>query len=155
TVAVQHTASRILGEHLGVSRAFYFSTELQREGIVFIVASDFYRHAEMPSLIGRHPGATFGTALLDNITRGDTLGVQDVHALPGLGPSCRRSYLMIHVQSFVGVPLIKDGEYFAGLNVLNSQPRVWRPDEIALVEETAARTWGAVERAHGETALSA
>src|SRR5262249_19293154 len=40
-IAVQHTASRILGEHLKVSRAFYFATELQRQGIVFTVASDF------------------------------------------------------------------------------------------------------------------
>jgi PAS domain S-box-containing protein len=154
-IAIQHTASRILGEHLEVSRAFYFATELQREGIVFTVASDFYRHPEMPSLIGRHPGATFGTALLDKITRGETLMVSDVNDLHELSAPERQAYLSINVQAFVVVPLIKDGEYVAGFTVLDSQPRQWRPDEVALVEETAARTWAAVERAHAETALRA
>ncbi|HEX7798184.1 MAG TPA: GAF domain-containing protein [Vicinamibacterales bacterium] len=154
-IAIQHTASRILGEHLGVSRAFYFATELQREGIVFTVVNDFYRHPEMPSLIGRHPAVTFGTALLDKITRGETLVVPDVNDLHGLSAPERQAYLAISVQAFVVVPLIKDGEYVAGFTVLDSQPRQWRADEVALVEETAARTWAAVERAHAENALRA
>ena len=32
-------------------------------------------------------------------------------------------------------------------------PRVWTPDEIALVEEVAERTWAAIERARAEAAL--
>src|SRR5262249_50759875 len=132
-IAVQHTASRILGEHLEVSRAFYFATELQREGIVYTVASDFYRHPEMPSLIGRHSGVTFGTGLLDKVTRGETLVVSDLNELDGLSAPERQAYLAINVQAFIVVPLVKDGEYVAGFAVLDSQPRRWRADEVALV----------------------
>jgi signal transduction histidine kinase/CheY-like chemotaxis protein len=109
----------------------------------------------MPSLIGRHSGLTFGTALLDKITRGETLVVPDVNELSGLAPSELQAYRAVNVGAFVAVPLVKNGDYVAGFAVLDTQPRHWRPDEVALVEETAARTWAAVERAHAETALRA
>lgn len=154
-LAIQYTASRILGEHLGVSRAFYFATERDPEGAVFSVARDFYKHAEMPSLIGRHSAATFGMALFEKISAGDTLVVPDVNALSMLTPQERQAYLSISIQAFVAVPLIKNGEYVAGFTTLHSTPRRWRVDEVALVEETAERTWSAVERAGAEAALRA
>ncbi|MBD2073675.1 response regulator [Phormidium sp. FACHB-592] len=43
----------------------------------------------------------------------------------------------------------------AGLAIHTSEPRVWTPDEIALAEEVAERTWAAVERARAEAVVAA
>jgi len=39
--------------------------------------------------------------------------------------------------------------------VTEVSPRVWTPDEIELVKETAERTWEVIERAHAEEQLRA
>ncbi|MBB6165563.1 PAS domain-containing protein [Rhizobium wenxiniae] len=41
----------------------------------------------------------------------------------------------------------------ASMAAVSSRPRHWTPAEIALVEETAERTWAAIERARAEAAL--
>jgi hypothetical protein len=43
------------------------------------------------------------------------------------------------------VPLIRDGQWVALLCVERDALQAWRADEIALIEETAERTWGMVE----------
>lgn len=43
------------------------------------------------------------------------------------------------------VPLVKNGRLVASLNVHLSAPHAWKPAELALIEETAERTWAAVE----------
>ena len=52
----------------------------------------------------------------------------------------------------MGVGLIKEGRWVAALSVHSRTARVWTPTEIALLEETAERTWAAVERAQAENA---
>jgi signal transduction histidine kinase len=107
----------------------------------------------MQSLVGRHAQATFGERVLESLSDGETLVVPDVNQLAAITPVELRRYLALGVQSFVAVPLIKNGEYVAGLGTFHATPRDWRPDEIALVEETAERTWAAAERARTETEL--
>ena len=58
------------------------------------------------------------------------------------------------VHAFVVVSLIKDGQNVAGLVLHQATPRDWTPLEISLLEETAERTWAAVERARTEMALA-
>jgi PAS domain S-box-containing protein len=53
----------------------------------------------------------------------------------------------------VAVPLVKAGTLVAILVVHSAVPRDWNEHEIALIEETAERTWAAVERARTEEAL--
>jgi signal transduction histidine kinase len=50
----------------------------------------------------------------------------------------------------VCVPLVKAGRVVATLRVQNASPRCWEQSEIRLIEETAQRTWDAVERARAE-----
>ena len=53
----------------------------------------------------------------------------------------------------IEAPLVRDGRWVGHLAVLQDRPRRWTPDEVALVEETAARTWTLVERAGAERAV--
>jgi diguanylate cyclase len=53
----------------------------------------------------------------------------------------------------VTVPLVKEGRLVAVLSIHAAAARAWTPNEVAMVEETAERTWAAVERARAEAAL--
>jgi PAS domain S-box-containing protein len=57
------------------------------------------------------------------------------------------------IRSAIGVPLIKGGRFAAAFGVHHTEPRRWTEAEVKLVEETADRTWDAVERARAEAAL--
>jgi PAS domain S-box-containing protein len=46
----------------------------------------------------------------------------------------------------VAVPLVRDGRLRAVLRAVAEAPRAWLPEEVALVEEVAVRSWDALER---------
>jgi len=62
-------------------------------------------------------------------------------------------YLAWGARAVVAAPLIHNGRWVALLYVADARPRTWSPDEVALIEEMAARIWEAVERARAEAAL--
>ncbi|AWN40230.1 hypothetical protein DK389_06400 [Methylobacterium durans] len=53
----------------------------------------------------------------------------------------------------IHVPLLRDGALRAILQVRSNARQSFRPDEVVLVEEVAARTWDALVRARAEDAL--
>lgn len=150
---IQMVAARIIGEHLGVSRAFYFGVEKEKGGYVHVVERDFFLKPKVTSLVGRHPQAAFGKEVFTPLAHGQTVVMPNVGTSPLISQEEMERYLALNVQSFVLVPLIKHGEYVAGLVTMHDSPRNWTTVEIGLIEETAQRTWGSVERAKAETAL--
>ena len=69
-----------------------------------------------------------------------------------LGTHARRIGLPFFI---LPVPLVREGRIAAYLAGNHATPGAWTTEEIALTEETAERTWGAVERARAEAALHA
>jgi PAS domain S-box-containing protein len=57
--------------------------------------------------------------------------------------------------ALLAVPLIKEGRWVASFAVQHLTPREWSEAEARLLQETAERTWAAVERARAEAALRA
>src|SRR3712207_1787404 len=57
------------------------------------------------------------------------------------------------VRAAIGVPLVKGGRLAAVFFLHFPVAHQWPAHEVALVEETAERTWAAVERARAEAAL--
>ena len=146
-IEVQAVASRLLGEALAVQRVAYFE-----------VAGGSYRMLRdytngVPSLIGEYPTASFGPRLFGRFERGEIAVEADVSIATSLTEDERAAFGDLGIRAYVGVPLIKDGAFVAGLSVHDPRARAWTPDEITLVQETAERTWAAVERARVETAL--
>lgn len=150
---IQDKATQVLGEHLNVSRACYYTTEKEGENYVYVTNKDYYRDPEMPSLIGKYPESAFGEILFKDLSKGKTLIVQDVTKHADIKPGEVARYLGIGVISFVVVPLIKNEKYIGGFVALHSRAKKWSSEEIAIIEETAERTWAAVERALAEEAL--
>jgi PAS domain S-box-containing protein len=146
---VQEAANRVLGEHLGANRVAYFKID----GSDYVVERD-YAHG-VASHAGRHPIVAFGTALLESFLAGRTVVEDDATAVPTRSPAERAAFAAIEVFGHVEVPLVKAGVFVAGMTVHFRVPRRWTAEEVALIEQTAERTWAAVEQAKAERALRA
>lgn len=144
---IQAEATRVLGVHLRADRVAYF--EIQ--GADYVVRRDYTQGVQ--SIAGRYPVESFGAHIPALYRSGQTAISNEVATETFLPPSERAAHLGIQIAAFIGVPLIKDGEFVGGLTVHMGRPRTWTRGEIALVEETAERTWAAVERARAEEAL--
>ena len=148
-LAIQAVAASLLGAHLGVSRAFYAEGEPDGEHVV--IHRDYTNGAA--SAAGRYALDDFGRAVGETLRAGGTLAVDDVTTDPGLSDAERASYASIDVRAHATVALVKGGQLVALLGFHHNAPRAWAPHEIALVEETAERTWAAVERARAEAQI--
>ncbi|GAP98769.1 PAS domain S-box protein [Leptolyngbya sp. NIES-2104] len=146
-VEIQETASRILGQYLGLNRVVYF--EVQDDD--YLVERDYVNGVR--SIAGRYPMCSFGEELLVEFRQGHSIASSDVASDSTLSAAQRSIYAAVQNAAHIGIPLIKDGEFVAGLAIHNATPRTWTSDEIALVEEVAERTWAAVERARAEANL--
>ncbi len=145
--AVQGEACRLLGERLGVDRVAY----TEHYGDIFIINRDWARSAA--SIAGRYPGAAFGDAFTAVYLRGEPFVVNDVARDSRLDDTDRKRFKALWGAALVGVGLIKAGQLVASFGVLGTTARAWTHEEVALVRETAERTWSAVERARAEAAL--
>ena len=145
--AVQAEASRVLGEWLGANRVAYFEIR----GDDYVVYRDYSSGGT--SIIGCVPTSSFGPDLRAALLAGRVVVEPDVNAALAQPATAQAAYLSIQVRAYVAVPLIKRGKMVAGLAVHATSPRAWTPTEVAMIEDTAQRTWDAVERVRSEAAL--
>jgi PAS domain S-box-containing protein len=148
---IQAVAARILGERLNASRTVYTEVRSGDDSDYYIVLQH-YHAPDTSSLTGTYRANDFGASLFDEMRAGRTLVVHDVSHDSRLTPEEQAAYPRLNVAAYVGVPLLKEGKHVAMVAVHHKTPRQWQPDEISLVEETAERTWAAVERARAEQA---
>jgi PAS domain S-box-containing protein len=148
-VAIQATASRVLGEHLDANRVTYFEVR----GANYFIAHD-YANGATP-LNGSYLMESFGSMLLTAFRNGRTVSISNIAADPNLSPAERAAFAAVEIGGYVGIPLVKGGEFVAGLALQTSAPRVWTADEIAIAQEVAERTWAALERARAEAVVAA
>ena len=135
-----------LGRHLGVSRAGY--AEVAPEGDPFTFVTDYVDG--VAHLVGSFPGVTFGRDNIADLRRGLTTVYPDVTADPRTSDA---DFAAIETRAGMAAPLIRDGRLSAVLYINHREVREWRPEEVALVQDVAARTWDALQRARAETAL--
>jgi PAS domain S-box-containing protein len=148
-VEIQSVASHLLGEYLGANRVAYFEVR----GTNYVVERDYASGVE--ALAGDYAIDSFGPKLLAAYRAGHTVVVADVEADSNLSTAQRSAYRAIEIGSYIGIPLVKNGEFVAGLAVHMFKPRQWTENDVALAEEVAERTWAAVDRARAEAAVAA
>jgi PAS domain S-box-containing protein len=147
-VEIIGAATRLLGEGLGASRAYYAEWP---PGTDYVDIRRDYAAPGLPSLVGRYP-IEFFRATDQLFRQGRTRVVEDV--ADGTIPAAERDYCLAHgVAAWIDVPLVKGGKLQGALFLVEGAPRCWNATEIALAEETAERTWAAIERARAEAAL--
>ncbi|HEY7293675.1 MAG TPA: histidine kinase dimerization/phospho-acceptor domain-containing protein, partial [Dehalococcoidia bacterium] len=148
-LAILETAMRVVGEYLQVDHVLYADVSPDNENIT--IAHNFVR-GNYPAMLRRFPLSNYGAAM-DTLRSGATLVIADVNAEAALSDVHKANILAAGVVATVAVPLVKNGRWVSTLAVHHSAPRQWTAAELALIEETAERTWDAVERARAEAAL--
>lgn len=150
-VEVQAAATTMLGEFLKASRVMYGQVD-RNGGEYFEVYPDFHREG-LPSAAGRYLFMEYGAYVAEAMRAGRTLVVEDVNLLPDQTPRERELYATLGIRAYVAAALVMRGQFSAFLAAADSSPRTWTPDEVALVEHTAERTWTAMERGRAEARL--
>lgn len=140
-------ACRLLGEFLGANRVCF----AEIEGADAVFRGSWER--DVPPLPARLAYAAYGPNLVESFVRGETVVIDDVLTDPRLGDVERPVWTAALIRSAVGVTMLKDGVWVAGFTVQASDPRHWKPSEVALIQETAERAWAALQRARAEAAL--
>ena len=146
-VAIQAEAVRVLGEHLRANQVHYSETV----GDVVIIQQGYSQG--LPPMVGSFRHQDFGQQLFATYRAGQTAVCDNVATDPTISDAEKEVIIGSGIRAYIAVPLVKEGEWVATLAVQSIEPRAWSPEEVALVEETAERTWAAVERAQAEEAL--
>jgi PAS domain S-box-containing protein len=143
-------ATRLLGEHLAVDQVTY--AELGQDGSASIWPAYV---AETRGFADRLDIGDLDAEATRAIRAGRTVVVTDVREHADLTGRQKAMYETSRSRARIAVPLSKEGVLVGVLSVHQPDPRAWRPEEIALVEETADRIWEALERVRAEQALAA
>ncbi|HET9956814.1 MAG TPA: ATP-binding protein, partial [Polyangiaceae bacterium] len=149
-IEIQGTAAQLLGSHLNVTRVMYGEVEADDEHIRF---DRGYAEAGAPNLLGRFRMRDFGEHLVTALFAGQTIVIDEVAVSQELTPRERSAYSGLGIAALVGVPLVKQGRLVANISVHAARARRWSQEEVSLIQETAERTWAAVQRARAEAAL--
>ncbi len=145
---IKTAAARLLGSHLGVARAFY----AESGGGSWIVARGYENGVEpLPQV--SFPMDAYGPWIIEDFRAGRPLVVRDVGTEKRYLPQERAANEALHIAAAAAVPLVKGGSLVAMLCLHTATPRNWSDQDLALLNETAERTWAAVERARAEAAL--
>ncbi|HEU4901308.1 MAG TPA: PAS domain S-box protein, partial [Flavisolibacter sp.] len=146
-VQIEETVTRVALASFGCDRCYYSQIEGDRS----IICRDAAKEG-LPSIAGVYQmsDAPIFKAV---VNAGKPFVVQNVNTTDLVDESWRQLCLQLQVVSFIDVPVIKNGIPVGVFCVVQSTPRAWTQNEISLAEETAERTWAAVERAKAEEAL--
>jgi signal transduction histidine kinase len=145
--AIQATAARLLGEHLGCAWTYYGESD---NPPAVMTVKQCYQRAGMPGLAGDYPIASL--AFRDTLKSGHSAIVADIGEHPWVSDGTRRQFGALGMRSFAGAPILNHGLLRAVFVVADTVVRSWTDQEIRLLEEVAERTWAAVEHAHAEAA---
>ncbi|MEX0928084.1 MAG: PAS domain S-box protein [Balneolales bacterium] len=146
---ILNEAARVLARHLDISRVNY--GEISDDGAWVRVTAEY--REDVPSILGRHQIDDYGPTLMNIFRDGHTLVIPDVTTDERLTEQERITQTGIATYAYVIVPLVKKGRPVAFFVAHQSAPRTWTKSEVSLIEETAGRTWAAVEQTRAEEAL--
>jgi len=146
---VMQTTARMLGEHLAASRCAY--AHMGADENHFELVGD--HNVGVPSIVGHYALSDFGEDVLRLHLQGKPYVNHDVERDPRTAGTDLSAYRSTCIRSVISVPLLKEGRFVAGMAVHQSEPRVWRDDEIELVALVVDRCWETLDRMRSEAAL--
>lgn len=146
---IQYEAACLLGEYLQADRVGY--AEDQGNGRDIVVTKNYVNNVS--SLEGSYVYADYGETLLADFLAGHTVVRPDIPADPSLTPDEKEAHRLLELGATINKPLLREGNLAAVMFIHFTKPHRWSAEELALLEETAERTWSAVERARVDMAI--
>jgi PAS domain S-box-containing protein len=142
-------ASQIVGLYLGVDRCYF--NEWAEDMHTVSVMEDWHT-STVQSLAGVHELNHYGPdSWWNKIARGSH-GFADVEAEPS-ARDFLQGYRALGIRAFASAAFPRHSGSIITLVVTSERPRLWRPDELALLENAVARVWPLVERARSRKAV--
>ena len=138
-----------VGRLLGVARCTVADVDIDA-GVVHVFR-DYLDGVQ--SIAGAHRLADYGPFMESETRCGRTVVVNDVATDPRFTAQQRDSYAKLQIAAVVAVVVMRDGRAVGQFNVHATRPRVWPPEDLAMLEEAANRTWAAVEAARAAQSL--
>ncbi len=139
-------AATLLGRHLGAARIGY--GELQADGETVLIINGYADG--VPPVNGLFPFASFGARYAQAMREGRTVVYEDAaredEGVRGLAEQ-------LGTRASVSAPLIRDGRFIGCLYVTRPSADKWAPEDVALIEDVAARIWDTAERGRAEDRL--
>jgi PAS domain S-box-containing protein len=148
-VLIQLEACRLLGEHLGVDRAYYVEVNEVEQ---YARVHQEYLRGNSPALTGVFRLEEYGW-VVPFLRRGETAVVADTETSAIVPAGDRPAMAAVQIRAHITTPLLKAGALVGALCVTEAEPRAWSGAEVELVQETAERLWATIERARTEDAL--
>lgn len=149
-MAVQAEACRLLGEQLGVGRAYFVEVD---EAAGQARVQQNYLRGDSPSLVGSFPLAEVGWTV-PYLRRGEAVVVADTQD-DKIVPDADRGWMAdLQMHAHISMPINKGGELMGALCVTEPRPRAWTDMDVELTRETAERIWAALVRARTEETLA-
>ena len=147
---IMSVSTRMLGEHLRVSRCAY--AEVERDNENFTILHDYTDGCA--STVGSYHLSLFGPLAAAKMHGGETLVLRDVkqELTPEDGGGM---FEAIAIEAIICCPLVKQSGLRAMMAVHQTKARDWTAADISLVEEVVGRCWSTIERRRAETALRA
>ncbi len=148
-VHIQYKAVCILGEHLGADRAGY--AEDNGDGTTVTVRRNYTNGVHRIEGIFNYND--YGSGFLKEFQKGQTVMRDDIAFDPSVSAKEKEEHRNLQIGATINKPLLKNGKLLAILFVHFKEKHYWTNEEIALLDETAERTWAAVEWARAEESL--
>jgi PAS domain S-box-containing protein len=146
---IQYEASRVLGEYLGANRVGY--AEDIGDGKNVAIKRNYV--SGVPGIEGVYKYKNYGPELLRKFKAGITVIRSDIANDPSLTDEEKEEHKILQLGATLNKPLLKRGRLKGVLFVHFKEKHPFTDEEIELHDETAERTWAAVERARAEEAL--
>jgi PAS domain S-box-containing protein len=146
---VMAVTTRLLGEHLGVTRCAY--AEVEPDADRFHIRHDWTDGAA--STVGTYSLDAFGPRAAADQRAGRPLVIRDVdrELAPAGGAD---TFNAIGIKGIVCCPLVKGGRLTAMMAVHAAAPRDWAAGEVSLVREVCERSWAHIELQRSEAAAA-
>lgn len=147
---LMEVAGDAIRQHLRVSRVFFIEIDIAgRRSIVLADRCD----PALPSTVGSYDLDTYGTpAFLDELMAGRPVVIDDVRTHPITADAAER-FAALQIGATLNAPYLADGGLRFLLAVQHRGPYPWRPDEVELLMDLAARVWTRLDRARAEARL--
>ena len=146
------TASALLGEELGLTRALY--AEVDDEAGTFATPRQWIGPGSEELSQARFVLADFGPGIASALRAGQILVVNDTATDP-LTRDHPARYREERIGAMLTVPLVREGRLCAFLSLNRAEPYRWSANDMRFARDTAERTWAALDGARVQAELRA
>ncbi len=153
TAASLQQVCALMGRHFGVARVGFGELDTNAEVFRYSVC---WTNGEVPPLFGEFPASAFGVKIVDSLSSGRTVVVEDLFEDPISNElQTQQTASAVDTRSILVVPFLRAGRLRTIVYLNDKHPRHWSAADVTFMESAAERMRQLIERVEAEAALAA